>query len=86
MNCYMLSSQALSIAEKTSGFDPFLLNMFRNNQIAFALKAQQMDIDVLSNQLEKVLEYSQLNPHFYNSIYYLGAARLLLIKGDKKEL
>lgn len=84
LNCYMLSSQALSIAEKTSGFDPFLLNMFRNNQIAFALKAQQMDIDVLSNQLEKVLEYSQLNPHFYNSIYYLGAARLLLIKGDKK--
>lgn len=84
-NCFKLSSEALKIAETTESFDPFLLNMFRNNHIAFALRAKKTNFDELNMQMKIVLEYAKDHPHYYNAIYFVGAARLQFVQGKITE-
>lgn len=81
--CYEHANKALKIAEETANFDLFLLNMFRNNSVTFALKTKRTHFDELNNRMSLVLAYAKENEHYYNPIFYIGAARLKNAQGEK---
>lgn len=82
--CFEKISLAVEIADETKDFDPFLHAMFYNNKASAALRCRHTNFLEIQQWVDKATSYAKEREfdHYYESIYFLTEAKLMIVQGN----